>query len=214
MLNTNPWPRSQCQGNPFHQHCERKNITNTIPRLSIPHTSLGCPIHRPSWTNNNNNKTCFVHVFPSDIKPRFLKNLPHLRVRSYGYVIIWEMAAETKTNNNNQQTNSQCWGSPFHQHCETNDQTNQTCRDRKRSCTIHFNHNPWKLINHRPIFPVASEIYTGYAGWTSNHIHGYSSSYPIPTKTLHQVASRLRKGWNFRTSHSLRCPFTGLQPPP
>ena len=43
--------------------------------------SLGCPIHRLSCTNNSNNKTNFVHVFPSDIKPRFLKNLPHSRVR-------------------------------------------------------------------------------------------------------------------------------------
>ena len=59
----------------------KENITNTIPRISIQHTSLGCPIHRPSWPYNSNNKTNFVHVFPSDIKPRFLKNLPHSRVR-------------------------------------------------------------------------------------------------------------------------------------
>ena len=46
---------------------------------------------------------CFVHVVPSDIKPRFLKNLPHLRVRSHGNVIIWEMAAETKNKQQQQQ---------------------------------------------------------------------------------------------------------------
>ena len=118
-----------------------------------------------------------------------------------------------KTNNNNQQTNSQCWGSPFHQHCKKNyEQTHQTSRDKKRSCTLHLSHNPWKLIRHKPIFPVASDLYTGYAGWTSNHRHGYSSSCPVPTKTLHQVAYRLHKGWYLRISHSLRCSFTGPQP--
>ena len=118
----------------------KENITNTIPRISILYTSLGCPIHRLSWTNVHtageihstdlvkeiltnaipntsmhqasrsgisnpqtlmnkqpNNKTWFVYVFPSDIKPRSLTNLPHLRVRFHGYVIIWEMAAETNT---------------------------------------------------------------------------------------------------------------------
>ena len=137
-----------------------------LPKTSM-HQASRSGISNPQTLMNKqpNNKTWFVYVFPSDIKPRFLTNLPHLRVRFHGYVIIWEMAAETNTQITT--TNKQIRNAG-EVHSTTigkkHEQTHQTSIDKKRSGTIHLNHKPWKLICHRPIFPVASEIYTGYAG--------------------------------------------------
>ena len=139
----------------FHQPCD-KDKSHECDSRSIDATN------KQVWdvqstdpheqTTKKNNKINFVHVFPSDIKPRFLKNLPHLRVRFHGYVIIWEMA--TKTNENNQQTNSQCWGNPFHQHCERNPYEQLHHQHQQKNVHVHSVavKNPWKLIGHRPIF--------------------------------------------------------------
>ena len=51
------------------------------------------------------------------------------------------MAAETtKTNDNNQQTNSQCWGSPFHQHCERKhyEQTHHQHQQRQKKMLMYI----------------------------------------------------------------------------
>ena len=80
--------------NPFEKRFSRMRL----PKTSM-HQASRSGISNPQTLMNKqpNNKTWFVYVFPSDIKPRFLTNLPHLRVRFHGYVIIWEMAAETNT---------------------------------------------------------------------------------------------------------------------
>ena len=80
MTNTHPQTCSQCWGNPFHQHCERDHYEYDSKNINTTHKS-GMSNPQTFMAIQQQQQTNFVHVFPSDIEPRFLKNLPHSRVR-------------------------------------------------------------------------------------------------------------------------------------
>ena len=122
MTNTHPQTCSQCWGNPFHQHCERDHYEYDSKNINTTHKS-GMSNPQTFMAIQQQQQTNFVHVFPSDIEPRFLKNLPHSRVR------FWPC----------HHLGNGC-RNKYNQQIKTIIMNNRTTNNKKKSCTACGSH--------------------------------------------------------------------------
>ena len=217
MANNHLQTCSQCQGSPFHQHCERNHYKYDSKNINTIHKSgMSNP---QTFMNKQQRQDKLSSCFPIRHLAKILKESSSFMSQIFGHVIIWEMAAETNKTKKQQQNN-------HHEqpHNQLQQQKHVHVQLAAYICTALLvlpGHNSQVLI--RPGYnaslcthsvAVKAHFSTGikslqWIGCVNLELCSYSRNCPFFKQNLYMDETPTTAKVTHRPSHSLRRGFSG-----